>query len=111
MTMIVCRVIATGAFINYMTGPAKEGVTTLIDNEVRLGIYTADQLEEVEMTEAEAYALCDAAQPEPDYAKKRRRAYASWSDQLDMQYWDAVNGTSAWLDHVASVKAAHPKPE
>ena len=35
--------------------------------------------------------------------------YTSISDQLDMQYWDAVNGTTTWKDYVASVKAAHPK--
>jgi hypothetical protein len=32
-------------------------------------------------------------------------------DQLDMQYWDQVNGTTIWADHISAVKAAHPKPE
>ena len=36
--------------------------------------------------------------------------YASIGDQLDMQYKDAVNGTTKWKDHVASVKAKYPKP-
>jgi hypothetical protein len=27
-----------------------------------------------------------------------------------MQYWDAVNGTTTWKDHVAAVKAKYPKP-
>jgi len=27
-----------------------------------------------------------------------------------MQYWDSVNGTTTWADHIAAVKAAHPKP-
>ena len=36
--------------------------------------------------------------------------YASVGDQLDMQYKDAVNGTSSWKDHVAAVKAKYPKP-
>ena len=30
--------------------------------------------------------------------------------QLDMQYWDSVNGTTKWKDHVASVKAKSSKP-
>jgi len=34
---------------------------------------------------------------------------APLADQLDMQYWDSVNGASTWEDH--AVKAAHPKPE
>ena len=36
--------------------------------------------------------------------------YASIGDQLDMQYKDAVNGTTIWKDHVAAVKAKYPKP-
>jgi len=36
--------------------------------------------------------------------------YASTGDQLDMQYKDAVNGTTTWKDHVAAVKAKYPKP-
>jgi hypothetical protein len=44
------------------------------------------------------------------YARARAEAYASLVDQLDMQYWDSVNGTTTWADHIASVKAAHPKP-
>ena len=35
---------------------------------------------------------------------------ASVGDQLDMQYKDAVNGTTTWKDHVAAVKAKYPKP-
>lgn len=37
--------------------------------------------------------------------------YASVGDQLDMQYKDAVNGTTTWKDHVAAVKAKYPKPQ
>jgi len=44
------------------------------------------------------------------YADNRRTAYASWGDQLDMQYHDAVDGTTTWKDHVASVKVEYPKP-
>ena len=36
--------------------------------------------------------------------------YASVGDQLDMQYKDAVNGTTTWKDHIAAVKAKYPKP-
>ncbi|ANS04746.1 hypothetical protein [uncultured Mediterranean phage] len=44
------------------------------------------------------------------YKDDRREAYGSIGDQLDMQYWDSVNGTTVWADHIAAVKAAHPKP-
>ena len=46
----------------------------------------------------------------PDYAELRAPAYDSVQDQLDMLYWIGENGTSVWRDHIASVKAAHPKP-
>jgi len=36
--------------------------------------------------------------------------YLPVADQLDMQYWDSVNGTTTWKDHVAAVKAKYPKP-
>ena len=40
----------------------------------------------------------------------RKLAYGSIADQLDMQYWDSVNGTTTWKDHIAQVKADNPKP-
>lgn len=44
------------------------------------------------------------------YKDDRRTAYGPVEDQLDMIYWDQVNATTAWRDHIAAVKAAHPKP-
>jgi hypothetical protein len=44
------------------------------------------------------------------YVQARQEAYGSIADQLDMQYWDAVNGTTNWKDHVAQVKSDNPKP-
>jgi len=44
------------------------------------------------------------------YIQARQEAYGSIADQLDMQYWDAVNGTTNWKDHVAQVKSDNPKP-
>ena len=36
--------------------------------------------------------------------------YLPIQQQLDMQYWDSVNGTTTWKDHIAAVKAKYPKP-
>ena len=47
-----------------------------------------------------------------DYDAKqyqRDRVYPSIGDQLDMQYWDSVNGTTTWNDAVAKVKLDNPK--
>ena len=35
--------------------------------------------------------------------------YASIAEQLEMQYWDSINGTTKWKDHIAAVKAKYPK--
>ena len=45
------------------------------------------------------------------YRERRKAKFAAVEDQLDMQYWDAVNGTTTWKAHVAKVKADNPKPE
>ena len=44
------------------------------------------------------------------YQRDRADAYPSIQDQLDMQYHDAVDGTTTWKDAVAKVKADNPKP-
>ena len=36
--------------------------------------------------------------------------YLPVEEQLDMQYWDLVNGTTTWKDHVKAVKDKYPKP-
>mgnify|MGYP005703613971 FL=1 len=40
----------------------------------------------------------------------RAAAYPSLQEQMDMQYWDAVNGTTTWKDAIAKVKSDNPKP-
>jgi hypothetical protein len=56
-------------------------------------------------------------EPEPEvepveltYRELRSIAYPLISEQLDMQYWDSVNGTTVWADTIANVKAMYPKP-
>ncbi len=39
----------------------------------------------------------------------RKKAYPSWQDQMDMQYWDKINNTSTWQDAVQAVKDKFPK--
>jgi len=40
----------------------------------------------------------------------RKAAYLPIEEQLDMQYKDAINGTTTWKDHIAQIKADNPKP-
>lgn len=41
---------------------------------------------------------------------ERELAYGSLGEQLDMQYRDAINGTTEWKDHIANVKATTVSP-
>tara|TARA_B100000945_G_scaffold279097_1_gene245277 strand:- start:1043 stop:1288 length:246 start_codon:yes stop_codon:yes gene_type:complete len=43
------------------------------------------------------------------YKEDRANKYPSVVDQLDMQYWDQVNGTTTWRDAIAKVKSDNPK--
>jgi hypothetical protein len=45
------------------------------------------------------------------YKDDRQVNYGPIGDQLDMQYWDAINGTTTWVDHVVAVKAKYKKPD
>lgn len=41
---------------------------------------------------------------------ERSMAYPDIKDQLDMLYWDGINGTTTWADAIAEAKASTPKP-
>ena len=63
-------------------------------------------------TEEEAQGLEEKAEYDANqYQRDRATAYPSIQEQLDMQYWDKVNGTTNWKDAIAKVKADTPKPE
>ena len=49
--------------------------------------------------------------PEATYIEKRLSAYPPIPEQLDMIYWDKVNGTDLWKEKIAEIKAAYPKPD
>jgi photosystem II stability/assembly factor-like uncharacterized protein len=70
--------------------------------------------DKVQITEEEASSIYNQkTQDELDkltYAEKRAMAYKPLTEQLDMQYWDTVNGTDTWKQHIDAVKAAYPKP-
>ena len=43
------------------------------------------------------------------YETLRAAAYPSMAEQLDMQYWDNVNGTTTWADAIQAIKDEYPK--
>ena len=58
---------------------------------------------DIEAKMVEVQAEYDAKQYQRD------RVYPSIGEQLDMQYWDLLNGTTTWKDAVAKVKSDNPK--
>lgn len=48
-------------------------------------------------------------EPEKTYTEKRLAEYPAISDQLDMIYWDKVNGTNLWQEKIAEIKSKYPK--
>ena len=46
---------------------------------------------------------------EPDYATLRQQEYPSREEQLDMMYWDKINGTTVWEDTIQAIKDKYPK--
>lgn len=52
----------------------------------------------------------DAEFAKQNYKNVREPLYPSIQEQLDMQYWDSVNGTTTWKDAIAKVKTDNPKP-
>ena len=69
-------------------------------------------LDIVKPTQEQLDALETEAQAEEDLQtilNARATAYPSIQEQLDMQYWDKVNGTTNWEDAIAKVKLDNPK--
>ena len=65
-----------------------------------------------EISKADIEAKMTELQAEYDaneYQRERATAYPSIQEQLDMQYWDKVNGTTNWEDAIAKVKSDIPK--
>jgi hypothetical protein len=44
------------------------------------------------------------------YQRDRAKVYPKLQDQLDMMYWDKINGTNNWETAVQAVKDQFPKP-
>ena len=95
-----------------------EELTTEATAEIEAAkpLYKQVNNERLEFTDDDyAQAVTDLAnskwqEQEFGYIQARQEAYGSIADQLDMMYWDNVNGTTTWKDHIAQVKSDNPKP-
>ena len=44
-----------------------------------------------------------------EYRRLRIKEYPPINVQLDMQYWDSVNGTTLWQNTIQAIKDKYPK--
>lgn len=45
------------------------------------------------------------------YTELRKVNYPQVEEQLDMLYWDLMNGTDKWRDKITEIKTKYPKPD
>ena len=83
---------------------------TLVDDKEGAKDKDGNVVDLDDSTVAAARTQLDSDAAKVKYKSDRASSYASIGEQLDMQYWDALNGTTTWKDHVAKVKADNPKP-
>ena len=68
--------------------------------------------EQTQPTEAELNAEITKVQNDytaQQYQRDRKSEYKSITEQLDMLYWDKVNNTNLWQEHINAVKTKYPK--
>ena len=83
----------------------RNGQNFIVENRVeRLPTEAEQQLIDDETLRLETEQAANA------YKKLRVTENPSIQDQLDMQYWDSVNGTTTWAPAIAKVKTDNPKP-
>lgn len=84
---------------------------TIVENNIEWK-FIDDNQEAQETNKQKHNELIDINHKNYNHSYARSNAddgYASLEDQKDMQYWDLVNGTKKWQDHIKSVKDRYPK--
>lgn len=68
---------------------------------------TEELIKAKDEAEAESIAKANATK----YINSRIKEYPKLEEQLDMLYWDQVNGTNNWRTLIRDIKEKYPKPE
>jgi uncharacterized small protein (DUF1192 family) len=90
------------SFFQVQVGQDKNGIAVMSNDPSEFGFTFTDLQNEITRLEADYAAK--------QYQRDRAAAYPSLAEQMDMQYWDSVNGTTVWADTIAAIKQEHPKP-
>ena len=88
-----------------------ENATFVIENNDINQITWLDDTTPIAVADIEAkMAELQAEYDNKQYQRDRAKAYPSLEEQMDMQYWDKVNGTNNWETKIAEIKTLYPKP-
>ena len=76
---------------------------------------TLEWLDQIQTKPTEAEINAEIARLQAEYEAKqyqrdRAKAYPTIQEQLDLLYWDKVNGTNNWEAAIEAVKTEYPKP-
>jgi hypothetical protein len=74
--------------------PANRHYQEFLDYVIENGVANIDGGEEV---------------TQESYDVLRQQEYPDLATQLDMQYWDGINGTTVWHDTIQAIKDKYPK--
>jgi hypothetical protein len=89
----------------------RPGAEWMLDGDRYEGLQWLDEVQ-TKPSKAEIVTELERLQTEYDakeYQRLRAAEYPSLADQLDMQYHDALNGTTTWQDAINAVKVKYPK--
>lgn len=70
---------------------------------------TDEEIAEFKQREEE-HAAQEIENRKTEYRHLRAAAYPDINSQLDMIYWDKVNGTDLWKEEITRIKGLFPKP-
>lgn len=77
-------------------------------NETDL-LKTDKELDEIAIQKYEAIKFQESNPLPLSYKVLRAKEYPPIPEQLDMIYWDKVNGTNNWVKTITAVKEKYPK--
>ena len=89
----------------------RPGATWSLNGDEYSGLNWADKEQTMptrEECDAEMARL-KAAYEAKEYQRQRAKIYPSIAEQLDMLYWDKINGTNNWQEAIENVKTQFPK--
>lgn len=96
----------TTGHIEYKSGKEAKILSNINDYDSFFNLHSEEKVkQEQEIIQTEQ----DDIEKTPLYQRNRLTEYNSFSEQLDMIYWDKKNGTNIWESHIDVIKNKYPK--